>query len=233
MSVNVKLLIEGKTINVLHSKYGFKQGSDENGYPCEKTRFLGLELLIEASKDADFFDWSTQSNLMKQLELHYVPRIMGGKTRKLFFIDCHCLEHETHFDAHSDKPMTERLFISAAGVKTSYSTEEYSAYWRKTFDDNTEETTSSYEESEPEIIQYYITDIKGNEIEEYDIDDKIILNLETKNCIGENLTISIPDKIYDFKHNGVILRNDTLKDYKISNDMEQIKLEVIAEQTED
>jgi len=44
--------------------------------------------------------------------------------------------------------MTERLFISAAGVKTSYSTEEYSAYWRKNFSEN-EEQIAREEEQKP------------------------------------------------------------------------------------
>jgi len=230
MSVNVKLIIEGKTINVLHSKYGFKQGSDENGYPCEKTRFLGLELLIEASKDADFFDWSTQSNLMKQLELHYIPRIMGGKTRKLSFVDCHCLEHETHFDAHSDKPMTERLFISAAGVKTSYSTEEYSAYWRKTFEDKAVDETVR-EEEEKKITRYFLSDPNGTEITEYKEGDTIILNIETSNRIGDRLSINLDDAEYDFKYQGNLIPNDTLKNIVIGNDIEKVELKVVEQKT--
>ena len=82
----------------------------------------------------------------------------------------------------------------------------------------------------PELIHYYITDLEGNKLDKYKILDKIILNLETENAIGEILTVRIPDKTYDFKHNGIVLQNDTLKDYQISNDLEKIELEVIKQQ---
>jgi len=228
MSVNIKLIIEGKTINVLQSKYDFKQGADENGHPCEKTRFLGLELLVESSKDTDFFDWSIQSNLTKQLELHYVPRIMGGKTRKMWFVDCHCLELETHFNANSDKPMTERLFISAAGVKTSYSTEEYSAYWRKTYEDQGEETVRE-EELEPNLLGYHIEDLKNNIISENKIkkNQEVFLIIKSENASGQITDIDLTNKSIDYEYNGEWMKDDIISGIVLSDETTRVKLKAV------
>jgi len=85
------------------------------------------------------------------------------------------------------------------------------------------------QEEEKEIVAYHITDTDGNELEEYETGDKIILNIETKNRIGDSLTIHLEDKTHDFKYNGKLLENDMLKDYVVNSDMEKVELEVINE----
>mgnify|MGYP000748923413 CR=1 FL=1 len=67
---------------------------------------------------------------------------MGGKTRKLYFYDCHLINWQNDFSATGNEPMSETLHISAAGVKDSNSTAEYSAYWRETFPENEVEPTT-------------------------------------------------------------------------------------------
>ena len=153
---------------------------------------------------------------------------MGGKTRKIFFYDCHLVNWKTNFSSTGSDPMTETSEITCAGVEDSNSFGVYSASWRTTFrEENIEPTTL---DNSPELIHYFITDLEGNEINKHQVSDKIILNLETKNSIGENLTVKIPNKTYDFKHNGIHLKDDTLKDYRINNDLEKVELEVIEQQ---
>ena len=75
----------------------------------------------------------------------------------------------------------------------------------------------------------YITNTEGEELEEYETGSKIILNIETSNATGETISINLDDKTHDFKHNGSILTNDTIKT-TINSDLEKIELEVIAQQ---
>ncbi len=151
MSVKAKIIIDEKEINVLSFSFGFNQGADTNGRPFQKPVFVGLELMIETRKDLNLADWAFASNQTKQLELHIYPVIMGKKTRKLYFYDCHLLHWGNHFSSTGNEPMSETLNISAAGVKDSNSTAEYSAYWRETFADNMPITKREEEIEEEEI----------------------------------------------------------------------------------
>ncbi len=229
MSVQAKVIIDHQEINLLYYDYGFNQKTDISGRPCTKPVFVGLTIEIESRRDIEFAEWAFAANQTKQIELHITPVLMGGKTRKLYFYDCHLLNWKNHFISTGNQPMSETLYISAAGVKDTSSTAEYSTYWRTTFPQQEVEPIAI--ENSPEVLQYYITDLEGNEIDKYEASDKIILNLETKNCIGKKLTVKIPDKTYDFKHNGIHLQNDTLKDYIINSDVEKVELEVIEQKS--
>jgi len=226
--VKAKLIIDGKEINGLWFTFGFNQGADRSGRPSQRPVFVGLKLIIETRKDLNLAEWSFAPNQTKQIELHIYPVIMGGKTRKLYFYDCHLVNWKNSFSSTGSNPMSETLDITCAGVEDSTSTGVYSAYWRETFkEDNVAPTTL---DNEPEFIGYYITDLEDNEIDNYKTGDRIRIYLETKNSIGEKITLSLNDKTQDFKHNGSILENDTLKDYHIINDLEQVELEVIDQQ---
>ncbi len=150
MSVKAKIIIDEQEINVFSFSFGFNQGADVTGRPSQKPRFLGLQLVIETRKDLNLADWSFTSNQTKQLELHIYPVIMGGKTRKMYFYDCHLLHWDNHFSSTGNEPMSEILHISAAGVKGSNSTAEYSAYWRTTYPQQTVEPTTIQESQEEE-----------------------------------------------------------------------------------
>ena len=225
MSVKAKLIIDELEINILSFSFGFNQGSDTTGRVAQKPLFLGLQLKIETRKDLNLAEWAFALDETKQLELHIYPVILGGKTRKLFFYDCHLLGWENSFSSTGRQPLAESLNISAAGVVDSNSAAEYSSYWRTTFPNNGDEVTTLDEGIE--LIRFYITDLDDNEQDEYDTGDRIKLNIETKNAVGKKITLSLNDKTYDFKHNGIVLENDTLKDYVLNSDLEQIELEVI------
>lgn len=84
------------------------------------------------------------------------------------------------------------------------------------------------EEDNPQLVRYFITDVLGNELEEYETGDKIVLQIETENRIGDMLYMNLNDKTHDFEYNGVVLVNDTIENYIIIiNNHEQIELEVI------
>jgi len=230
MAVKAKLLIDEKEYNILTFSLLFNQGADVTGRPSQRTVFKGVNITLETRKDTNFHEWMIQGNMPKNFVIRIIPNVLGGRVRKIKFYDAHLIHWKNNFSALDEAPVSETLTISAAGVEDSFSAGVYTAKWRVSFPENNTQATTI--DDSPELIRYYITDLEGNETDEYDVSDKIILNIETKNAIGERLTISIPDKEHDFKLNGVRLTNDTLRDYTISNDLEQIELEVIEEETE-
>lgn len=227
MSIQAFLYVDDKKLNVLESSYSFKQESDYNGKPSSKPRFVGLHLVIESTKDDELIEWMINPNMSKQLKLQYIPRILGTKTRAVDFIDAHCIEYPEHFNSDGTNPMTTSLNITSAGVKEG--TTEFSEYWRTTFPNITPITEKEEETLEPKVIDYYITNLNNKRIQNVKPDDKILLNVHTKNMIDKLFTINLDNPNVDFKYNGEILTNDTLKDYLIEKNLEKIELEVIKQ----
>ncbi len=198
MSVKAKLIIDDKEINVLWFTFGFNQGSDISGRPSQQPRFLGLQLTIETRKDLNLAEWSFAPNQTKQLELHIYPVILGGKTRKLYFFDCHLVNWKNAFFSTGSDPMSETLEITCAGVEDSTSEGVYSAYWRETFKENNTEATVLEKEEEiektPKILKKEWKDEEGNSIKEAEISSNSQLFLKVKDIEeGEELKIILED----------------------------------------
>ncbi|MDC1162544.1 type VI secretion system tube protein TssD [Tenacibaculum sp.] len=228
--VKAKLIIDRKEINVLWFTFGFNQGADYSGRPSQRPIFVGLKLIIEIRKDLNLAEWSFSPNQTKQIELHIYPVILGGRTRKLYFYDCHLVNWKNAFSSTGSNPMSETLEITCAGVEDSTSEAVYSSYWRETFPHQEVEPTTLDSNNEKEFTRYYLTDQDGNEIDDYETDDIITLNIETKNRSGDYVTVNLNDVEHDFEHNGSIIENDTLRNILISNDLEQVELKVIDQQ---
>lgn len=133
MSIQAKLHFEDQIINVLELDFGFKQASDYTGRPVSKTRFTGLYMLIEASKETDIWEWMINPNLAKQLKVQFIPRILGGKTRIVEFIDAHCIKYKENFSSTNTTSATIALHISAAAIKDHNTGTEFEEHWRTTY----------------------------------------------------------------------------------------------------
>ncbi|MCF6351121.1 MAG: hypothetical protein L3J23_08870 [Flavobacteriaceae bacterium] len=228
MSIKATLHIDDKKINVLYYYYDFYQPTDANNRPSGKPIFQGVRIVLETQQDLSLEEWAVAANQKKQLKLHLSPITLGGKTRIVYFIDAHLVKWDVSFTNKSSTPMIETLFITCGGLREG--SVEFEAYWRTTYP-NKAIPTKVHQEEELEVINYYITDLENNILDNYSTGDKILLHVETKNAIDKSLTLSLNDKKNDFKHNGVILENDTLKNYTITNNFEKIELEVIEQQS--
>ena len=231
MSVKAIIIIDEKEINVLEFSFGFDRGADSTGRPNQKALFLGLELQIESRKDVNLLDWSIDPSLSKQLELLIYPVTLGGKTRKINFIDCHLLNWNNNFSSTSDDPLAETLHISSAGIKDSNSSLEYSSYWRTTMPNQDIEETELEEQVAPEILEMYYTDLENNTIPENNLKrgKEVFLVLKTKNASGKELTIDLDNNKLDFEYNGEVLTEDLLM-VSITADTMKLRLKTIAEQ---
>ncbi|AUC74921.1 type VI secretion system tube protein TssD [Olleya sp. Bg11-27] len=232
MSIKIKLLIDEKEISVLRFSFGFNQSTDISNKPSQKPVFNGLKLTIKTEKDLNLAEWSFASNQTKQLELHIYPIILGAKTRKLYLYDCHLIGWKNDFSATGTHPLRETLIITCAGIKDSNSTEEYSAYWRETFTNDSVTPTAMDNETLPNLINYHFEDEEENEIRKKDIriDDVFYLVIHSENAIGESVTINLDDNFKDYEYNNNRIINDVLKDVIISDDICKLKLKAIKQQ---
>jgi len=189
--VKAKLIIDGKEINVLWFTFGFNQGADYSGKPSQRPVFVGLKLIIETRKDLILRNGLLLQTKKKQIELHIYPIIMGGKTRKLYFYDCHLVGWKNDFSSTGSNPMSETLEITCAGVEDSTSAGVYSAYWRETFkDDNVESTV--LEEPTPSItnINWIHPETKEN-LKETTYNENVALTAQIENQESDLVTITI------------------------------------------
>lgn len=54
------------------------------------------------------------------------------------------------------------------------------------------------------------------------------MHFTTKNAVGKTINLNLfEEEKFNFKYNGKKLPNNTLKDYKITNDTEIVTLEVV------
>ncbi len=231
MSVEAKLIIDEKEINVLRFSFGFHQVADTNGRPSQKPVFVGLKLIIETRKDLNLADWSFDPNQTKQLELHIYPVVMGGKTRRIYFYDCHLINWKNDFSSTGSQPMCETLEITAAGVNNSNASTEYSAYWRETFPQQEIEPTVRQQQEEPELLNYHIEDLNNNIIEEDKIKERqeIYLVINSRNTEGEIVDIDLENKAIDFEYDEKWMKDDIIRDVILNETFTKVKLKAIKQ----
>jgi len=228
MSISAKLYIEDKVFNVLKFGFKFNQKSSASGYPSATTTGGQFDIVIESIKDPLFFEWMTSGDMLSKAKIEISQSFVFGKTRKIELLDVYCLQFQEKFDGINSQPMQSFLRLSPAimlqdGVKI------FEWYWKVTdLDANAEDTVL---DNDPEILNYHIEDLEGNEIDqdEIAIDDEIILVIETRNAVGEVFEFDLDDQKLDYEHNGVKLEDDTLE-VQITNDVEYIPLKAILQE---
>ncbi|WP_146052856.1 type VI secretion system tube protein TssD [Aquimarina sp. I32.4] len=164
--VKAKLIIDGKEINVLWFALSFSQGTDRSGRPSQIPIFNGLRLVIETRKDLNLAEWAFASKQTKQIALHIYPVVMGGKTRKVYFLDANLVNWKNNFSSTGSNPMTETLEITAAGVEDSNSSGVYSASWRVTYPQKETQTTVREEQEVEQEEMYYVDKIEISNLDE-------------------------------------------------------------------
>jgi len=220
------LHLDDKKYNVLEWFYSFTQNSDSNGRPSNKPRLTKVSILIEAKDVVEFLLWATHPTLQKQLMLQIMPRILGSKSRKIYLVDCNCVNYNEEFDATSKTPQTLRLELTCGGLEESDTS--FSETWRKTYP-NTATSTVLNQEEEKEILESYYEDMQGNRIESPKVGTEVYLIIKTEGLEGKTIDIDLSDKEKNFVYKGAILENDILKNIIIKSSIQKEKLTVIAE----
>ncbi len=174
------------------------------------------------------YSWGASKFDMKYVKLVFTPVTLATKSRTIELYDTLCIAHHDYFHSEGKDPMVSVLRLSPAIIVQDGRTLVEKNWKVSDLSRQNVEATAAPVASEPQLVNYFITDSSGNELEEYNTGDKIILQIETENRIGDVLTINLEDKTHDFKYNNNILVNDTLT-CVIGDDLEKIELEVIKQ----
>jgi len=227
MSVHAKIIIDDKEINLLSFGFGFNQGADITGRPMVKPVFIGLQLEIETRKDLNLAELAFVSNRVKEIELHISPVVLGGKTRKLHFFDCHIINWENRFSSTGVRPLSETIHISAAGVKDSNSPEEYSAYWRKTFNQDDVVASTPPAEEEGTISESFFEDKQGKKLDRLRVNQEICLVIKMDGMEGKSINIDLSKHPVGFEYNGQVLENHKIEDLPITSGTKKVDLKTV------
>ncbi|WP_054851805.1 type VI secretion system tube protein TssD [Olleya sp. ITB9] len=225
MSFLAKLFIDNQVRNILNVNQVYSKLADINGRPVSRTMGHKLEFAIESTSDDTFFYESMFSATSKcQGEIVFYKRDGISTMFKMEFANAQILDLQESFNASNNLPLHMNIAIGWGIMKMR------GVIHQEPWNPNNpfvEIEPTTRQEEEKEVTRYFVTDVEGNELDEYKTGEKIILNIETKNRIGDSITISLNDKSHDFKYGGQILENDKLSNYVINNDLEQIELDVI------
>ncbi len=228
MSVKVELHLEGDIYPIKFFRTGFQQGMNMDGFPSSKIRQKGIQLSLDMVRAEIFEEWAYHNHRKLDFEIHLIPNILGsGRTRVFKCYEGFLHEFTTDYSAHSKEQTTYHLNIMCGRMEFSWSTCVYKENWAQ--EPVEAAVPTIIEEPEKKTTSYYLTDTDGNQIDDYDVNDIIILNIESQNRIGDSVTINLDDAEYDFEYQGNVLPNDTIQNYIIGNDLEQITLKVVKQ----
>ncbi len=196
MSFTAQLIIDDIAVNILHYNVSFDQKASANGKPCQRPIFRGIEITVEVNKKLDLGAWAVADYLAKQLEIQLKPVVDGGRTRKIKLFDAHLVTWKTNFSAIDNQPMSETLFITAAGVEDSHSAGVYSAKWRKTFNNDTRSVVKPIEvEPAPVVTKVHWINPETKELlKETHYAKQVALRMKVDNPISTDVEIHIRKK---------------------------------------
>jgi len=195
MSIKAKIIIDGISYNVLSYSFGVRKKADDTGRPYAQPLLSLIYLTIESTKRDELYYWSIQSHLIKQAELHLIPR-SGDRTIIRYLVDCHCLFYKVDFDALGSHPMTTTIELSAGGLKDSVFGSTISNYWLQTpfVEEAPIEVEEEEEEKKPKILTKEWRDQDNNAIKETEVNKDSALFLTVKDIDpGEELKIILED----------------------------------------
>lgn len=227
MSIQAKLIIDDKSFNVLECNFSFKRSQDASGRPSSYTKFRGVNMVIEATRDTIFWEWAISATEKKQAELHFTPRHLGTKTRKLYLIDAYCVAHRTYFNNNNAIPVTETITLSCGGFKDSNFEDEFSAHWRETFPMNSNVEETVLEEKSPQINDSFFEDEQGNKLNKLSAKKKVFFIVKTSDMIGKSIDIDLSKYKLDFEYKGELLDNNLLTDVSVTSDLCKIELKTL------
>ena len=234
MSIEAKMYVDDRVYTIKNLEFGFSKKLNTNGTAATKPEGGVFKIEIESPKETNLYAWGASNYDMKYVKIVFSPIRMDTNSRTMELYDTLCIQHYDNFYDTSTKPMITHIHLSPAILVQNGET-LFERDWKLTdiHRPKTEPTRlpflSPREDEEPKLVDYFITDLDENVTNEYDPGDIILLHIKTQNRIDDKLTINLNNKTRDFKHNGVVLANDTLN-HVISSDLDKIELEVIDQQ---
>ena len=117
MSFKSILKVSGKNYNVLNVNYGLFQETDATGRPSTITRGGKIDITVESTGEADFFEWMTNSFERKDGSIRFIKRDSDATLKELKFKEAYIVKYNENFDASGENPLTETFVLSAKEIE--------------------------------------------------------------------------------------------------------------------
>lgn len=235
--VKSKLFVLGIERELLWTELEYYRFMNRSGRPSSQPMGGLFTLAFPSAYDDDrLLSWMTsepENELCTLTEGKIVFYGEGVDESALFeykFNDAALVFWKESFTAIGEGPMTVTITISAAIQEVKNVT--YVKTWQESWtppSNSKPHQTKEDDSATPKLIAFYLTDEEGRRIEEYAVGDTIILNILTENRIGEKLKINLGDATHDFEYQGSVLYNDTIENFTITKDEEQLSLKVLEQ----
>jgi len=151
-------------------------------------------------------------------------------TKTYEFNDAHLIYFKETFNAEGEEPMQTILTISPAIQNYGV---EFVKRWNVSWIPPSERMPYQAMESndEPNFLNYHLEDIEDNRItkKEIDINEEFFIILKTEYAIGESINIDLEDKSKDFEYNGKHMKDDIIRNIKITDNITKIKIKAVEQ----
>ena len=117
MSFKAKLKVAGKEYNVLSVSYALFQETDATGRPSTVTRGGKIDVVVESTGEADFFEWMTNSFERKDGSIVFLKRDSEATLKELKFKEAYIVKYQEDFDATGNQPLKETFTLSAKEIE--------------------------------------------------------------------------------------------------------------------
>ena len=228
MSFKAQLFINDRIINVLGCRLGFNQNKDITGKPVGRVDGGQFVVTIETDRNTDILHQMMGAETMIDGYLRFYKRDGMSKLVDYEFWDCYVANYKVRFSSVNTDPMTTQLLFSPGVLRINGVVLKKPWHVTDIDAEEVEATPEPVSNNNPRLLSTHYTDMDGNKVEEL-YEAKLILVVESRDCIGKYVDIDLSDDEFDFKHKGQEVKDDILKDIKITDDIQKIELEVVLE----
>ncbi|WP_172914991.1 type VI secretion system tube protein TssD [Capnocytophaga canis] len=210
---------------------------DTSGYPCSLPRdsFFYVSFLAEEGDDF-FMQWMCGKNIAHggakgfwhDGEIVFYDETSDGQ--EFYRYDLQYVM-PIHFRLEYDHQNGMVIHLTLTALDRVYNhllhTENFYGYFFEYA--KPKEKPKPMPKEEPDILEIYYTDEKGNRIDKEDLqpDTVVYLVIKGQNLAGKTGDLELSNAKVDFEHQGVYLENDILDNYTLESDYNKIELKVI------
>lgn len=213
------------------------KNTDTSGYPSSLPKASFFEVSFLAEEGDDFFvHWMCGKNLE-----HNGAKGFWHSSQIIFYDERSDGQEMYRYDLEYVMPIKFRLeydhqsgmviHLTLTALDRVYNhllhTENFYGYFFEYA--KPKEKPKPMPKEEPDILEIYYTDEKGNRIDKEDLQPNTVVYLVIKgqNLAGKTGDLELSNAKVDFEHQGVYLENDILENYALESDYNKIELKVI------
>jgi len=230
MSFLAKLYINDRVINVLDCRISFTQSKDMTNKPVGPIHGGQFVLTMEMDSKTDILHQMMANDQMVDGYLRFFKRDGMSKLIDYEFWDCHVAGFKADFSAQTSKPMTAQVLFSPGVLRIGDAVHKKPWHVTDIAALEVAPTPEPINNGNPRLLSTHYTDKNGNKVKQL-YEAELILVVESRDCVGEQVDIDLSDDEFDFKYRGQHVKDDVLRDIKIRKDIQEIELEVVLKES--